>query len=728
MAFPDNDLQVKVYAYLGADPTDDPSNWPAPVDLTSRLLDRDISLSLGRSPGQRTAAAGQCTLWLDNDDGALTPLLATSPYYPHWDLGVPIALDVDGVGSSPPYGLFRGYAVSIEAEIVPLVGGRSTSAVKVTLGGIQRRLGQGKVLRSTIRRLFDPQIAARMGRGLPIYYWPMDYGQPLASLQSRPLIGTEPIHLEVSTVDEPPDWAGAELAPWLGSGLRITGSMLLYGGILAPGSPTTIAADVVFRYEGGTNPVMFLRLQGIDFGVLAPVENTYGILAQTDPFRLELRRLNSTLTTDTSDVAEIPWDGKPHHFRIEATQNGPDVDVAAYIDGQLVLSATDSSASLTTIPRWVLSTSRANGVIGHAALWIDALEPAATVSDAAAGYIGETATDRIARVCAEEGIPHTPWSPAPSDDIRLGPQPVGTVLDVLRDAETAGQGRLYETLSTWGLGYRPLRAHYNQDPLIAVDLSTYRATGRPAPLRPVRNDARVRNEWTVRRVGGSEVTVIDADHQAKRGRYNDSVTVNLASDDQLTNDASWRLHVSTDDSVRYPSLTLDLGANPDLLASWLDPPGGTVLGARVDVTGLPQQHTPDDLSMLIEGYTETLGRRRWVVELVTEPYGPYDIGTYGADAGSATKRYDTLQTVTAEALDTTETGVDVTNAGDARWSSTAVPYDIEIGGERMTVTAVSGTGASQTLTVVRSVNGVVKSHAAGAQVRIARDSRGRYGL
>src|SRR5690606_13343067 len=90
MAFPDNDLQVKVYAYLGADPTDDPSNWPAPVDLTSRLLDRDSSLSLGRSPGQRTAAAGQATIWLNNNDGALTLLLAPSPYYPDSDLGVPI--------------------------------------------------------------------------------------------------------------------------------------------------------------------------------------------------------------------------------------------------------------------------------------------------------------------------------------------------------------------------------------------------------------------------------------------------------------------------------------------------------------------------------------------------------------------------------------------------------------------------------------------------------------
>lgn len=40
------------------------------------------------------------------------------------------------------------------------------------------------------------------------------------------------------------------------------------------------------------------------------------------------------------------------------------------------------------------------------------------------------------------------------------------------------------------------------------------------------------------------------------------------------------------------------------------------------------------------------------------------------------------------------------------------PFDAEVGGERMRVTAISGTTLSQTVTVVRSVNGVVKTHAA----------------
>jgi hypothetical protein len=42
-----------------------------------------------------------------------------------------------------------------------------------------------------------------------------------------------------------------------------------------------------------------------------------------------------------------------------------------------------------------------------------------------------------------------------------------------------------------------------------------------------------------------------------------------------------------------------------------------------------------------------------------------------------------------------------------------------IGGERMTVTAVTGSSSPQTLTVTRSVNGVVKSHATGVPVVLA---------
>lgn len=49
-----------------------------------------------------------------------------------------------------------------------------------------------------------------------------------------------------------------------------------------------------------------------------------------------------------------------------------------------------------------------------------------------------------------------------------------------------------------------------------------------------------------------------------------------------------------------------------------------------------------------------------------------------------------------------------------------VPFDVLVGGERVTVTAISGTASPQTFTAVRSVNGISKAHAAGTDLRLVR--------
>jgi hypothetical protein len=46
------------------------------------------------------------------------------------------------------------------------------------------------------------------------------------------------------------------------------------------------------------------------------------------------------------------------------------------------------------------------------------------------------------------------------------------------------------------------------------------------------------------------------------------------------------------------------------------------------------------------------------------------------------------------------------------------PIAITVGGEVMSLTAVTGTSSPQTGTVTRSVNGVVKAHDAGTLVRL----------
>jgi hypothetical protein len=47
-----------------------------------------------------------------------------------------------------------------------------------------------------------------------------------------------------------------------------------------------------------------------------------------------------------------------------------------------------------------------------------------------------------------------------------------------------------------------------------------------------------------------------------------------------------------------------------------------------------------------------------------------------------------------------------------------VPFDVIMSGERITVTAISGSSSPQTFTITRAVNGVSKAHTAGESVSL----------
>lgn len=88
-------IPLTVEAAFGADLTAAPSTW-AWTDLSSRRLDTAVQLRAGRSAGAPHASPGTCTITLDND-GALTPLQPTSPYWPHVRRGTPLRVSITRV-------------------------------------------------------------------------------------------------------------------------------------------------------------------------------------------------------------------------------------------------------------------------------------------------------------------------------------------------------------------------------------------------------------------------------------------------------------------------------------------------------------------------------------------------------------------------------------------------------------------------------------------------------
>lgn len=89
--FPADDLDRVLQLAFGADVDADPSTWTW-TDLTTRLLPEDITIRQGVAVGAAAPQTSLATVVVTNDDGALTPDLPTSPYWPNVDLGTPARL------------------------------------------------------------------------------------------------------------------------------------------------------------------------------------------------------------------------------------------------------------------------------------------------------------------------------------------------------------------------------------------------------------------------------------------------------------------------------------------------------------------------------------------------------------------------------------------------------------------------------------------------------------
>jgi hypothetical protein len=220
------------------------------------------------------------------------------------------------------------------------------------------------------------------------------------------------------------------------------------------------------------------------------------------------------------------------------------------------------------------------------------------------------------------------------------------------------------TIALTGTGYHDgtaLMRHtayvHAGNPVWALDGTTGGKGDIAPPFRPVLDDQGVRNEITARREDGGEYTYADTDHIAAKGRRNADITVNVATDAQLPDQASWRVRLGTVPGMRYPSLSPALNVRPELVEQWL----ATELGDAGTVTGLPPQHPPDPVDLIAEGYTETIQPHRWDVTANTSPAAPYTVLQLVDDSGVGD---------TVEDFEDTDLTITVTDAGDLPWERT----------------------------------------------------------
>lgn len=557
--------------------------------------------------------------------------------------------------------------------------------VPVTASGIMRRLNSGsKPLKSAYYRGCTSPVAPVTGlKG----YWPCEDaagattlaygltgGSPM-TISGTPTLATDSTSFPCSA--PLPDVGTAAFSGNVPD-YTSTGQIQLRFLLAVPAAGTTNGAIVASLRCGGTATRWEI------------VYNTGGSLS-----------LNAYSELGASLLAAGPFgfnvNGVPLRLGLSLTQSGANVTYA--LDTLAVgnttgaqNSGTLNSQTVTAARSVTLAASKnmTGCIVGHVTVQ-SAVTSVYDLSDHLNAYDGETAVDRFARLCGEEGVGCIVLG---DDGLSqpMGPQGRKTLLELLRECETADGGLIYEPRDMFGLAYRSAGALSTQAAALTLD---YSANDLSSGFRPVEDDQQTANDVTVTRDGGSSYRYTVAsgalstlDPPNGVGTYDRSVTVNVSADSQLPDIASWRAHLGTVDEARYPAIPVNLartnftGSTAQQLAvARLD------IGDRVDVANPPAWMPPDDITQLAVGYTERLNGFEHTITWVGVPASPWRVAVF--DDGVS--RYSGDGTTLAEDLDTTETGIDVTNPSGVEWGHGDGDYGVVTGGEVMTVTGVAST-------------------------------------
>lgn len=346
------------------------------------------------------------------------------------------------------------------------------------------------------------------------------------------------------------------------------------------------------------------------------------------------------------------------------------------------------------------------------------------------GYTAELPGDRFGRICRQIGMPY--WIVGRQQDTggnditeAMGPQPLAAPLDILKECAEIDGGYLYGPRDKFGLGIR-LRSSFINTYTTELDYSAKVLSG---SIEPDENTTNIRNDVTVNRTAGGFARWVKdsgplninepADDPDGVGTYDTSVSRNAYLEDRLPDLAQDEVLRGTIDEVRYPRLTVELARRALLADTGLTAAVRALnLGDVVTLSNLPMWLPPDDVELIMNGYTEWLRNRG---QEITGNFAPYSVYRVNDLTLSALSKHVTASTDSALNAGITSTATSFavkTNSGKL-WYTSASNLKIVIGGEVMTVGSISGTSSPQTFSsVTRSVNGVVKAHSANDVVQV----------
>lgn len=513
--------------------------------------------------------------------------------------------------------------------------------------GVARRLGKGyPSLRSTLYRALTSQPDM-------VAYWPAEDGDNATKLASAVPDG-DPMNLygvvELGSYD---GFLASEPLPSTSS-TQWTGTVPKYTSTGRTQAKFLMAIPAAGEVGGGGwNEVWRARAYGT-----APL----WVLSVSVGGSLRLQAFNEdNVQIHDSGAMAFGVNGKKLLVSVEFEHAGANINwtVSTLEVGQASGTSVNGTLLARTLGRVLrigINTESflADTAIGHISVH-SGITNIADLSEQLGAFSGELATDRIMRLCREEAVPATVIGDS-SDATRLGAQLPGQLLDLLRGAGDSDMGVLYEPREFLGLAYRTRASMYAQE----ADLTLAYDDETVSEMEPTEDDDEVHNDITVTREGGSSVrtelttgTLSTLPPPLGVGRYEDGVSVSLRRDEDLPDQAGWRLHVGTVDEPRYPVLGLNLGAASFRSDAALTAAAMALdVGGRVLVTDAPMETTgPDDVQQLAQGFTETINPFVWLIGINCSPAAPWDVAVWDDTAGPGEARYSSDgSTLSAAAL------------------------------------------------------------------------------
>lgn len=391
-------------------------------------------------------------------------------------------------------------------------------------------------------------------------------------------------------------------------------------------------------------------------------------------------------TAFSSDVG----DGAMHHFALYAVENGANVDYVLWKDGA-VESAFPIAGDVGTPLALRIGGSITSGgsgstwYVSHLAAWQTEQDPTER-GLCGVGYRSETPPNRFLRLCSEHGI-----AGGVNGDVDLGANPMGvqqpdTLANLFVECAATDLGLVGDGRGWNGLEFRTGRSLSNQSVALAL---TYGVNVAP-PVKPVTDNLGIANDITANDRSGATARASKDSGPLNTsdpftdpegvGRTEGSVDVNVQNPSQLDDIAGWNLLTSTIVGARYRQITIDLSKHPELLPACMALKSGDL----ITVDGLDA----DTVELLVLGGEHSLVMFHHELVLNCAPAGPYRVATVGSTS-EFSRIGSSSSSLGADFTPGTDTALSVAVTGP-RWSTTAPPFHIRVGGVVLNVTAITG--------------------------------------